>query len=317
LKNASIFGSFGHCLAACMPAVQRIHDMVLRYFPFPRRRRARLCAISAYCPEAAPNAAARSDKKESRRNRRLSVVVMVFRVTLRYVHRSSGVMGRGVNRIQLDRNLADVGEVVPPSRGNEDRAPGAHVGCEVRNVPGSAHGHQSASLFDADELVGVRVNLKANVSPDGYAHDGQLQMLARPEGGAEIGVLKGGVLNVQYGGAGAVVLKSAHGILLSRSLFNIFRTAKRVKPCVWTAFRPAPWLKCIKDAKVRPAADCFITALLKKLKTPPVSGRSSNGQASLLAKAKALKQKLPKVRAVDHGVCLLVGLPDGKYIVSQ
>jgi hypothetical protein len=60
---------------------------------------------------------------------------------------------------------------------------------ESKAVPAATHFHYSASLLNAQELVCIRVNFKANVTSWGYTHQCELKMLPSPQRCAVIGIL--------------------------------------------------------------------------------------------------------------------------------
>ena len=117
------------------------------------------------------------------------------------------VMRRRVDRIQLEGAVSRVDEVVPGPGGNDDG------GMTVDPLPmvqlgtaAACQGH-AAAAFHAEKLVGVGMDLHADIPARRDAHQGNLQVFSRPESGSEIPVGIGSLVNVHDKRHPAVILK--------------------------------------------------------------------------------------------------------------
>jgi hypothetical protein len=79
---------------------------------------------------------------------------------------------------------ANIRDVVPGTRGYQESPTVADLLVEGEIVLGRAHLTPATTLFDANELVVVGMDLKPDVVAGSNAHDGDLQVSARPQGRA-------------------------------------------------------------------------------------------------------------------------------------
>jgi len=114
------------------------------------------------------------------------------------VNRSVGVVGRGINGIQLYRRVPDIGDIVPGARGYKNGGIVKGRLAEGQIIPGVTHLHQALAAFHTQELVGVGVHFQADILAGEDGHKGALEVLPRPQGGAEILVLQRGGIDVCY-----------------------------------------------------------------------------------------------------------------------
>ena len=120
---------------------------------------------------------------------------------------------RSVYGIYLERDASAVCYIVPGSGGDEA---GVAAVCPLTVAHGTfrrAEAYCRAALHDADELICVLVDLRADVAVCGYAHQRYLQMLARPCLFSEICVLFRLAVNVhdcRLSAAAAAVLIVVH-----------------------------------------------------------------------------------------------------------
>ena len=113
-----------------------------------------------------------------------------------FMHRADGVLGRRVERAELERGVPHVDDIVPRARGNDDGIVSVHARFLPQRIATRAHIDLGAPLLDADELIHVGVHLRPDIPAYGNAHKGELHILPRPECGAEIAVHGGGVMDV-------------------------------------------------------------------------------------------------------------------------
>ena len=77
----------------------------------------------------------------------------------------------------------------------------------------ACHGH-AAAAFHADKLVGIGVNLHADISARRDAHQGHLQVFPRPEGGSEVPIGIGSLVNIHDERRAAVIPEEDHSLTL-------------------------------------------------------------------------------------------------------
>src|SRR5699024_718305 len=144
-----------------------------------------------------------------------------FLVGLRLVHGAVHVLRRGVEGVDLQGHVADVGDVVPLACRDHDDVVVADLTVEGQVVLRGPHLGTPAPLLDAQELVVVLVDLEPDVVAGGDGHDGQLPVRAGPQGGAVVRVLQRRGLDVDDVGRGPVVAQVdlfAHGVSPSQAL---------------------------------------------------------------------------------------------------
>ena len=156
----------------------------------------------------------------------VSVRLRRHRVGARAVYRARRVLRRRVDGVNFERLPPRVHEVVVSVRGYDERPAVAYRLAEIHVVRAVAHQHQPLSLLHADELVEMRVHLKADVLSGAQAHQRELQVLSRPHRGAVIVVAFGLRVYVQCVGPRAVVL------LRHRLAFEAVVAGRHVVPVV-------------------------------------------------------------------------------------
>ena len=112
-------------------------------------------------------------------------VLRGVRLGLGEVHRAGLVLGGAVDRVEPQRARAGVGDVVPPPGRHQDDVVVGQLALERQVVAGRAHDDPTGALLDAQELVDVVVHLEADLLLGLEAHQGQLEVRAGPQGGAE------------------------------------------------------------------------------------------------------------------------------------
>jgi hypothetical protein len=78
---------------------------------------------------------------------------------------------------------------MPRSGRNKNGIACRNLSLESKAVLAAPHFHYSTSLLNAQELICIRVNFKADVTFWGYAHQRELKMLPSPQRCAVIGIL--------------------------------------------------------------------------------------------------------------------------------
>ena len=97
------------------------------------------------------------------------------------VNRTSGVLGRGIDRGKLQHPVSGVDDVVPGSLGNQNHVPGMKTVAMLQVLPIFPHADPGQPILNADELVGVRMQLQTDFPPEGNTHHRQLQVISRPQ----------------------------------------------------------------------------------------------------------------------------------------
>src|SRR3954453_6519482 len=112
------------------------------------------------------------------------------------VHRAGGVVLRAVDGVEDQRVLAGVDEVVLRAGGDDDEVT---LG-DLLRVAGDPR--LAGAADEREDLVGVLVDLLADLPARRDGHDDQLGVLAGPEHAAEVGALlgDGGDREVLHGG---------------------------------------------------------------------------------------------------------------------
>ena len=91
----------------------------------------------------------------------------MFGVRFRRMHRSARMVRRRVDRVEPQRRPAAVDDVVPCPRGHEHRVAGERAAKVAHLLARPAEADEPAALFDAQELVGIRVELRSDIAADG------------------------------------------------------------------------------------------------------------------------------------------------------
>ncbi|MPM86127.1 hypothetical protein SDC9_133210 [bioreactor metagenome] len=124
-----------------------------------------------------------------------------------------GMVGRGVDGIELERAGAGIYEVVPGARGDEDGASVAYAGLIGHPLRACAHTHDAAALLDAEKLVGIPVVFQADFSPGRDAHKSQLEVFPGPQRRPEVPVVLGGRADVSHKGIRPEVGVASAGLI--------------------------------------------------------------------------------------------------------
>ncbi len=106
------------------------------------------------------------------------------------------VLGWRVERVDLQRFLADIRDVVPAARGHKDDPIVLDLALKGQLVSLWAHLHPSMSGFDAQELIAVGVHLQADVVTRFDMHDCHLEVRAGPQRAAVVLVAERGSFDV-------------------------------------------------------------------------------------------------------------------------
>src|ERR1017187_2074827 len=106
-------------------------------------------------------------------------------------------MGGRIDRIDLHRSRADIGDVVPSPRWNEDTPAVRNFLFKSQFVFRGSHLHAATASVEAQELISLRMRFKANVAADGDRHQRHLQIAPAPGDGTIICVFLRRVFNVE------------------------------------------------------------------------------------------------------------------------
>lgn len=117
-------------------------------------------------------------------------------VLLGALNRAERVLRRRVNGIHLKRRVPDIDQIVPCSRRNDESTFTVHLAAAIHFVFARTGNGERRSALDAQELVGMAVNLGSDVSAHGNAHERYLQMFSRPQRGSVIVVAFCGAFHV-------------------------------------------------------------------------------------------------------------------------
>ena len=94
----------------------------------------------------------------------------LMRIRLRGMHRSPGMVGRRIDGRNFQRCPSDVDDIVPGSRRYKDGVSPAHIFIKVLPVFTFSHLHCCPPLFNTDQLIGIFVDFRADLSAGGNAH---------------------------------------------------------------------------------------------------------------------------------------------------
>ena len=114
------------------------------------------------------------------------------------------MLGRGVDGRELQRAIARVLQVVPGAAGDEDSVPRTQAAA-LPVLPAFAQREQGLPFLHAEELVQLRVYLRADLPAHGDAHQRHLQMTPRPDSPAEAAVFQGGGVYIHAVRSGTAV----------------------------------------------------------------------------------------------------------------
>src|SRR5450755_3350264 len=106
-------------------------------------------------------------------------------------------MGGHIDRIDLHRSRADIGDVVPSPRRNEDTPAVRNLLFKSQFVFRASHLHPATASVEAQKLICLWMCFKANVLADGDRHQRQLQIAPAPGDGTIICVFLRRVFNVE------------------------------------------------------------------------------------------------------------------------
>lgn len=135
------------------------------------------------------------------------VVFGLHRLLPGLVDRAVGMFRRGVYRIDFQRFVACVDDVVPLSGRDQNGVVVRDLPHEVEPVLAVAHHHAGRALLDAQELVDVVVLLQPDVAARGNRHQRHLQVGSGPQRGAEIFIRQRVALDIERSRLGSVVFQ--------------------------------------------------------------------------------------------------------------
>ena len=138
----------------------------------------------------------------------LRIPLRGHRVGFRPMNCPFWMLGRGINRIQLQRDIPCVDQVVPGSCGNNDRITTPDFSLEIKILPAKSHPDNSLTLFNPKKLVQIRMVFQPDILPCVDAHQGKLQMVPRPQRGAKGIVLPDGLADIDDERFRAVIRKN-------------------------------------------------------------------------------------------------------------
>jgi hypothetical protein len=87
----------------------------------------------------------------------LALVAMVF-FRFRYMNRPMGVLRRGIDRVQFERDVTGVDQVMPFAGGNDEDIIIIDISLKIQAVWMVAHQNKTLSLLNTDELIEVRMD---------------------------------------------------------------------------------------------------------------------------------------------------------------
>src|SRR5450755_1808191 len=106
-------------------------------------------------------------------------------------------MGGRIDRIDLHRSRANIGDVMPSPRRNEDTPAVRNFLFKSQFVFRGSHLHPATASVEAQELICLWMCFKANVLADGDRHQCHLQIAPAPCDGTIICVFLRRVFNVE------------------------------------------------------------------------------------------------------------------------
>lgn len=133
------------------------------------------------------------------------LVWITIRVFLRLVNGSSDVIRSCVNRVHLERLVSFIYDVMPFTSGNENCPVVLYFLVYVETSLRITDHNACLALFEAKELIMVIMHLSADFSTSGDAHYCHLEVLASPQGIAEVLILLSNFLGIQHVGVRAMI----------------------------------------------------------------------------------------------------------------
>ena len=132
-------------------------------------------------------------------------VSLMLGVGFRLMHRSVWMLWRRVERIELQRTVPNVDDVVPRAGRNDDCIIPVHARFFAERMTAAARMNLGVTTFDADKLVNVFVHFNPNVAANGDTHKRELHIASRPKRGTEIAIHVSRVADIEYKRLGTVV----------------------------------------------------------------------------------------------------------------
>ena len=132
-------------------------------------------------------------------------VIFALCIGFRLMHSSVWMLGRRIDRIELERTFADVDDVVPRAGRNDNGGVGGHTTLITKRVAAITNINLGISAFNAYELINIRVHLNTDVVADRNTHKCELHMASGPESSAKIAVHVSRVIDIKYKRFGTVV----------------------------------------------------------------------------------------------------------------
>ena len=99
---------------------------------------------------------------------------------LRCLHSTMRVMRRRINRINFERLISGVNNIVPCTCRNKNSKSVAYGSLKIKTFLGSSHHSYAVSAFQSDKLVCVRMYFQTNLSANRDTHQRELQMTPCP-----------------------------------------------------------------------------------------------------------------------------------------
>lgn len=130
-------------------------------------------------------------------------------VRLGALNGSGGMLNGRIDRIQLNRLIPRVDQVMPCSSGDENGEILRYISLIVQAGLRASHHDSAPALLQTKKLIQVGMHLQADFSARRNAHQGELQMGPRPKRPPEKGILQGRLLDVNHIRVGAKILPDA------------------------------------------------------------------------------------------------------------
>ena len=94
---------------------------------------------------------------------------LVLRIGFGLMHCTEGVLRRCIERIELQRSVTHIDNIVPRTCGNEDGIITVHACLLLQIISATAHIYLGSAVLYTNKLVNVRVHLYADVAANGNA----------------------------------------------------------------------------------------------------------------------------------------------------
>ena len=105
------------------------------------------------------------------------------------MNRSKRVLWRRVNGVYQQGIISNVNHIVPDAGRNQNGVIAARFLLIPQIVFAASHPDQRVAAFNSEKLIHTRMPLQPDIAARGNPHQGHLQVLPRPQRGAEIGIL--------------------------------------------------------------------------------------------------------------------------------